>query len=159
MWLRNYKTKEPITADQLKYSSTSEDSVADALEGKANEADIESLLLYKAGDTYSINTNAIFPACITASTTVVSIGVHVPKSMRDVTPRLTALTGGLRGPSGMVNGSSDSTDWLTQSGITATLMKNDDYTVRVDLTKTSAFTNVPNNTTLSLKGTIALSFE
>jgi uncharacterized surface protein with fasciclin (FAS1) repeats len=59
----------------------------------------------------------------------------------------------------MVNGSSDSTDWLTQSGITATLMKNDDYTVRVDLTKSSAFTNVPNNTTLSLKGTIALSFE
>lgn len=159
MWLRNYKTREPITADQLKFNSTSENSIADELGGKANEADINSMFFFKSGDTYSLSTNAIFPACITAGTTVVSIGIHVPKSMANVTPRLTALTGGLRGPSGMVNGSSESTDWTTQSGITVTLAKNDDYTLRVDLTKTTAFTNVPNNTALSLKGTISLSFE
>lgn len=159
MWLKNYKTKEPITSDLLKYDSESEDSVKDKLDGTASASEIEAMLLYKAGDTYSISANSVFPACITASTTVVSIAVRVPKSMANVTPRLTALTGGLRGPSGMVNGSADSTDWTAQGGINITLAKVDDYTLRVDLAKSTAFTNVPNNTTLSLKGTIALSFE
>ena len=150
-WLRNFKTHNPVDSSLIKYnySGTDTRSVKDVLDN-----------VYKASDTYSNvggNMMVLF-GMITNGAKNVSLMLRVPKSMANVTPSLTYLAGGLRGSGGMIEGTSDTVAWdLTQ--YTATCEKVDDFTIRIDIAKTTAFTNATNNSTLSLKGRLTITFS
>jgi len=150
-WLRNFKTKSPIDSSLIKYNSSDSDtrSVKDVLDDA-----------YKASDTYSNvsgNMTVLF-GMITNGAKNISLICHVPKSMANVTPSLTYLAGGLRGSGGMIENTSDSGVW-TLTNYTVTCEKVDNYTVRIDIAKATAFTNATNNSTLSLKGRLTLTFS
>lgn len=122
-------------------------------------ADILGELFYKPGDKLSIDGTgtggAPFTGYVTASTTVLRFMVPVGKSLANITTiTCNDCTGGVRGVSGYVDGSRDNTDWT--SGYTITCTKATDHIVQVQVQKSSAFSNVTNNTPIAYA---AASFE
>lgn len=110
---------------------------------------------YAAGDTFSIAGSSVrFPPLqgyITSSTTQVHLGVYVPKSLANIsTVTVTALQGGIRTTAGgYLDGGSDSSNWIGSS-YTVVANKVSDNFVGIMITKSSAFTNVTNNTPVTL---------
>ena len=51
------------------------------------------------------------------------------------------MKGALLGDSGYINSTNYNTDWLNQTGVTASATIIDDRTVRIDLTSTNNYTN------------------
>ena len=122
-------------------------------------ADILGELFYKPGDKLSIDGTdtggAPFTGYVTASTTVIRFMVPVGKSLANITTiTCNVCTGGIRGISGYVDGSRDSTDWT--SGYTITCTKATDTIVQVQIKKSSAFSGTKNNTPIAYA---AASFE
>ena len=121
--------------------------------------DILGELFYKPGDKLSIDGTdtggAPFTGYVTASTTTIRFMVPTGKSLANITTiTCNVCTGGIRGISGYVDGSRDSTDWT--SGYTITCTKATDKVVQVEVKKSSAFSGVTNNTPIAYA---AVSFE
>lgn len=106
---------------------------------------------YVPNDTFVSNHGLPINGFITSSATVISLNVPLYKRLSQIsTITCTACVGGIRGTSGYVNGSSDTYNWLTASGVTISCGKAPHSNAIVMLIqKTSAFTNVTNNTPLS----------
>lgn len=114
--------------------------------------DILGELFYKPGDKLSIDGTgtggAPFTGYVTEKTTVIRFMVPADKSLANITTiTCNECTGGIRGISGYVDGSRDSTDWT--SGYTITCTKATDAIVQVQIKKSSAFSNVTNNTPIA----------
>ena len=114
--------------------------------------DILGELFYKPGDKLSIDGTgtggAPFTGYVTASTTTIRFMVPVGKSLANITTiTCNVCTGGIRGISGYVDGSRDNTDWT--SGYTITCTKPTNKIVQVEIKKSSAFSNVTNNTPIA----------
>ena len=125
-----------------------ETGVPFAVEG----VDILGELFYKPGDKLSIDGTgtggAPFTGYVTASTTTIRFMVPTGKSLANITTiTCNVCTGGIRGISGYVDGSRDNTDWT--SGYTITCTKATDKIVQVEVKKSSAFSNVTNNTPIA----------
>lgn len=121
--------------------------------------DILGELFYKPGDKLSIDgtgTGGVpFTGYVTAATTTIRFMVPTGKSLANITTiTCNVCTGGIRGISGYVDGSRDNTDWT--SGYTITCTKASDKIVQVEVKKSSAFSNVTNNTPIAYA---AASFE
>ena len=121
--------------------------------------DILGELFYKPGDKLSIDGTgtggAPFTGYVTEKTTVIRFMVPADKSLANITAiACNVCTGGIRGISGYVDGSRDNTDWT--SGYTITCTKATDKIVQVEVKKSSAFSNVTNNTPIAYA---AASFE
>ena len=112
-------------------------------------------MYYKSGDTFIIagnNGGVPINGYITSSTKHARFMVPVDKSLKNInTITCTQLTGGVRVPSGgYMDSSTDSTEWTTKSGITFTVTKASDRLVQIDIIKSTAFTNITNNSVLSM---------
>lgn len=121
--------------------------------------DILDELFYKPGDKLSIDGTgtggAPFTGYVTSSTTTIRFMVPTDKSLANITTiTCNVCTGGIRGISGYVDGSRDNTDWT--SGYTITCTKATDKIVQVEVKKSSALSNVTNNTPIAYA---AASFE
>ena len=109
--------------------------------------DIGSLidsLFYKNGDTYETGASARIPitAYLVDSGKTIRVTIPVPKSLKKITSvTVTTMKGALLGDSGYINSTNYNTDWLNQTGVTASAAIIDDRTVRIDLTSTSNYTN------------------
>lgn len=114
-------------------------------------------VFYSSGDTLAHGSLVPYAGLITTSATMVIFSVPLPKSMANVDVAVDSLIGGIRGVSGYVDGTTDSTDLLSM-GYTVSATKSDDRTVRIILTKTSAFTNAANNTPVTVYAKVGLSF-
>lgn len=117
-----------------------------------NGVDILGELFYKPGDKLSIDGTgtggAPFTGYVTASNTTIRFMVPVGKSLANITTiTCTTCTGGIRGIGGYVDGSRDSTDWV--SGYTITCTKPTDHIVQVEIKKSSAFSGSTNNTPIA----------
>lgn len=126
-----------------------------------NLAQVVVDMSYKAGDTITF-TEVALPGIVTSSTKVAAISIFVGKSLANISSiTVSAFTGGLRSPNGgMVNNTSSDVNWKTQSGITITASKQEDYIITVKLSSSSAFTNVSNNMPVVMwAGTVTLSFS
>ena len=118
-----------------------------------NDTAIENQF-FNPGDVYDYTYPGILPCAglVTTSTTTIFFSVTLPKRLDRISSiSVNTLTGGARGISGYVNGTSDSTNLM--SGYTVSALIMDAYTIRVQVVKSSALTNVTNNTpvTVSLK--------
>ena len=135
-------------------------SLADALGiGKSSESVVSQS--FEPGSvlntTYSVTLPC--PGLVTAGTQTVYFTLILPKRLDNVSSfTVDALTGGIRGISGYVDGTSDSSNLMTGRTVTGTIM--DSQTIRINITKSSALSNVSNNTpiTVSLKS-IKLTFS
>lgn len=118
-------------------------------------------MYFQVGDTYNKTYPGVLPCAglITTSTTTVFFTVTLPKRLDNISAvTVDALIGGMRGVSGYVNGTSDSSN--LKSGYTVSALIMDEQTIRIQITKSSAMTNVTNNTpvAVSLK-TLELTFS
>ena len=118
--------------------------------GEATSAWRKALgLCYAANNTQSLN-GIIVSGFITGSTKSIEASFVVPKSMENIsTVTITALTGVIRGASGYVDGITSTANLLAQ-GYTITASKKSNNIVRITITKSSAFTNITNNTPLAI---------
>lgn len=133
-----------INADNLNKIEQGIKSCADELDG----------MYFTPGEVYDKTYPGVLPCAglVTTSTTTVFFTLVLPKKLNNITSvTVNTLTGGMRGISGYVNGTSDSTN--LKSGYTVSAMIMDPQTLRIQITKSSAMTSTTNNTpvTVSLK--------
>lgn len=115
---------------------------------------------YRNSDTLSITTYTNLNGFITSSTTSVSFSFYTPKSLANIsTITVTAFKGTLRGGSGYLDGQTSAYDWYADASYTLTATKITDNMIRIVCTKTSAYSNVTNNTPVSYYGSLGLSFS
>lgn len=115
---------------------------------------------YRHSDTLSITTYTNLNGFITSSTTSVSFSFYTPKSLANIsTITVTAFKGTLRGGSGYLDGQTSAYDWFADASYTLTATKITDNMIRIVCTKTSAYSNVTNNTPVSYYGSLGLSFS
>ncbi len=124
-------------------------------EKAAGMDDLIADMYYKSGDTFTIagdNGGVPINGYITSSTKHARFMVPVDKSLKNIsTITCTALVGGVRvSGGGYMDSSTDSTNWVGKSGISFTVTKASDRLVQLDIVKTSAFTNVTNNSVVSM---------
>ena len=116
--------------------------------------------VYQPGDTLTLGSYIVSDGLITSSTQVVRFMVVTPKSMKNITTvTATNLSAELRGANGYLNSQSGFYDFADRSGYTVTCAKATDNLIRVNITKSSAFTNVSNNTLVSVNLDTTVAFE
>lgn len=117
-------------------------------------------IYYRGNDTLSITTYTDLNGFITSSTTSASFSFYTPKSLANISSvTVTAFKGTLRGISGYLDSKTSAYDWFADSAYTVTATKISDNMLRIVCTKSSAFTNVTNNTPVSYYGSLGLSFS
>lgn len=111
---------------------------------------------YSSGDTVTMNTY-VASGFITTSTTQVIVTVIFAKALTNIsTITCTTLNVSARGISGYLNNQSGNVNYTNDTtNYTIACTKLSGNAVRLALTKTSAFTNVTNNTPVALYGTFA----
>ena len=117
-------------------------------------------IYYRNNDTLSITTYTDLNGFITSSSTSVSFSFYTPKSLANIsTITVTAFTGTIRGISGYLDSKTTAYDWYSDASYTITATKMSDNMIRIVCTKSSAFTNVTNNTPVSYYGSVGLTFS
>ena len=117
---------------------------------------------YVPGDVINISEYDVFSGLISSSQKSVRFTVQLDKSLRKISSMVAnSMIAGIRTVEGKyLNGSSDSYEWVGQSGITVTVRKVDERTASIEIRTSGTFTNAPpNNTPICglLKYTITLS--
>ena len=128
-----------------------------------NSIDLEALydkVLYKANDTFSTSYTA-FTGFVSNNTTEIQFSVVLPKRLDNITTiTITDLRGTLRGNKGYLNSDSTVHDFLSDtSNYTITYAKKSENMIVIIINKSTAFTNVDNNTPVSIAGYIGLTFK
>ncbi len=149
-------TNNISTVDETKMNHI-EDGIYD------NSIDIEALynkVLYKVNDTFSTSYTA-FTGFVSNNTTEIQFSVVLPKRLDNITTiTITDLRGTLRGDKGYLNSDSTVHDFLTDtSNYTITYAKKSENMIVIIMNKSTAFTNVDNNTPVSIAGYIGLTFN
>ena len=111
---------------------------------------------HKPGDSITLDSYTA-SGFVTGGTLSVYLNIETPKMLDNITSfSFTSLTGGLRGIKGYLDGTSDSTN--LKSTYTLSASKTGSKSIRIQIKKNSAFTNVDNNTPVCapLTGTITL---
>ena len=117
-------------------------------------------IYYRNNDTLSITTYTDLNGFITSSTTSVSFSFYTPKSLANITSvSVTAFKGTIRGISGYLDGKTSAFDWYADASYTITASIISDNMLRIVCTKSSAYTNVTNNTPVSYYGSLGLTFS
>lgn len=124
------------------------DAIAD-LEPRvtACETNIEQGGKYQAGDTLSLS-ELTLGGLVSSSTKNCRFAIITPKELTDISSiSVTAITGGIRTTQGAyLEAVTDNTSWLGRTGITVSAVVKDTNVISLNIDKTSAFTNVTNNT-------------
>lgn len=107
-------------------------------------------LFYKKNEEANIGA-VICAGHVTSSTTKIQFNVQLPKKMANIsTITITAGTILVRGISGYVQDSYNTPIALTGSTYTVSTVKRNDNTLYIEVAKSSAFSNVTNNTPVSV---------
>lgn len=112
--------------------------------------------ILEIGDTNG-NNSLIMNGYISNSTKSLYFNINVPKSLENInTITCNSMNIEARGISGYLNNTSGYVNYATSSSYTINCTKVDNYVIRFAIHKSSAFTNVTNNTPISLSGYINL---
>lgn len=107
---------------------------------------LQTDMYYRDGET--ITTTKLIPITgyLTSSTKLMRFAYHTGKSLKHITiATVSTMEGTIRGISGYVNNASTPIDWVSEADITVTAIIADEHTILIDVTSTSAYTNVINN--------------
>lgn len=127
-----------------------------------NAVDLYDTLFYKSNDILEIgdtngNNSLIMNGYISNSTKSLYFNINVPKNLENInTITCNSMNIEARGISGYLNSTSGYVNYATSSSYTINCTKVGNYIIRFAIHKSSAFTNVTNNTPISLSGYINL---
>lgn len=115
---------------------------------------------YEVGDTF-IASSMTMTGFITSSATVASVMVYLDKQLSDDIKLITCSNFYVeaRGGSGYLNSTSGFNQYANKSGYKITCVKGSNNSVRISVGKSSAYTNVTNNTVICFQGEVALTFS
>lgn len=122
--------------------------------------EINSRIYYRPGDTYANTGYHVIGGAISSSTKGVFFTITLPKRLNyinSVTCKSCIVS--LRGVNGYLNSRSGQNEYVGDSAYSITCEISSENTVYVSLVKTSAFTNVSNNTPVSITGHFVLEFN
>lgn len=118
-------------------------------------------LFFKSGDVYSVTYNhaRALTGYVSSSTKGMYFEIPLPKFLTDVSSAtITAMTGGVRGISGYVNGLTNGSN--LKSGYTVTASVDNPNTLYVSVVSSSTLSNVTNNTPISVAlNSISITFS
>ena len=110
-----------------------------------------SNIFYKKGDVITVTQPTYLNGYITASAQDVKFDVPVPKKLDYISSiSVTRLQGAIRGNKGYINGTSGWQVYSGDSNYTITASISNSGAVSIILHKSSAFTNIDNNTPLAV---------
>ena len=123
------------------------------------DRNLENEIFYKSGDTYSAGYISL-SGHITSGASGVGITLFLPKRLDNISS-ITANTLKMeaRGTKGYLNSTVGAYDFLNDSNYTITISKRALNAVSISIIKSSAFTNVDNNTPVNFTGEISLTFN
>lgn len=114
---------------------------------------------YKSGDTYSIQYGTI-NGMITAGTTDVVLSLFLPKKLNNISSiTIDILKMEARGIKGYLNSNAGTYDFKNHHDYTVRAIKRAENFISIDIIKSSAFTNVDNNTPVAFTGELKLTFN
>lgn len=119
--------------------------------GIYNNASVIDSLFFEVGDVFDYTYGGIMPCAglVTTSGKDVFFTVTLPKRLDHVSAfTVDTLTGGMRGTSGYVDGTSDSSNLKSSYTVTGLIL--DSNNIRIQMTKASAMSNVTNNTPVAV---------
>ncbi len=117
-------------------------------------------IYYKNGDVFTTSYPITIGGLITSSTTRIIFCVTPPKRLDNITKiTCTSLKAELRGTNGYLNSSSGYKEYATDSNYVISCSKVNENTIEVYLTKSSAFTNINNNTFVVVRSYLGFEFE
>lgn len=120
--------------------------------------DLDQTSHYYPNETFSPSTSLTLSGFITNNTTQFITDIYLPKSIAFTTVSVTNFTGQIRTSSGGYLDNSTTNQSFLSSPYSITPSKVNDHIVRIKIDKSSAFTNVSNNTPAIFFGTVALKF-
>lgn len=130
-----------------------------------NNITLNDSLFYKQNDVIEMG-NAGVPGLYVAngyiswSTQSVFVTIAVPKRLDNISNiSVNNLNVELRGISGYLNSASGYIEYVGKSGYTITAWKSSNNTITIKLAKSSAFTNITNNTPVVLDGYFKLTLS
>lgn len=104
-------------------------------------------LYFQPGDTFECDNEIILSGFITSGATSVSVSFPSPKRLDNITSiTCQSFKGEARGIKGYLNGEAGSIEYVGRSGYTTIIKKSNNNIIIVKITKSSAWTNVDNNT-------------
>lgn len=132
-------------------TSTSTTEGLSAAQGKKLKELIDDTY-YKPGDTINQTTAIDCSGCVTSATKSILVTMTVSKSLANIkTVACTALTAEARGLLGYINSTSGFFNFKGTEGYTITCEKVSNYSILVRINKTEVYTNVNNNTPVTLR--------
>lgn len=104
-------------------------------------------LYFQPGDKFECENEVILSGFITSGTTSVSVSFPSPKRLDNITSiTCQSFKGEARGIKGYLNGEAGSIEYVGRSGYRVSIVKSNNNIIIVKITKSSAWTNVDNNT-------------
>ena len=121
--------------------------------------ELYDMFYYKSGDTITFLYVSL-AGFITSSTKEVTFTVYLPKSLSNITSlSVSSFNAELRGTEGYLNSSSGYTQYVGLSGYTINASASGDNSINIRLAKSTAFTNVPNNTPVTASAVITINLS
>lgn len=114
---------------------------------------------YKSGNTYSTQ-YIVVSGMITTGATYIALPIYLPKRLDNITSiTVNTLKMEARGIKGYLNSNSGVYNFKADSNYSITAQKRAENLISINITKSSAFTNVDNNTPVVFTGEIGLTFN
>lgn len=155
----------PITTSELTNTSGFITKSVNDLTNYTTTNNLNSMLKYASGDVVELGAvnainNYITSGYISSGSMVILVPIIVSKSLENIsTITVNSVNVELRGIKGYINSQSGYIDYATESGYTINAEKSSNNVILLKIIKSSAFTNVSNNTLASLSGYIKLTLS
>ena len=142
--------------DIIKRTDGKKWSFTEVANEKQTLKDIIDDLYFKSGEILSLG-GVMMNGYISTSSKTVVVDYILPKSFKNLDISITNFTATMRGDKGYLNNTSGRQNLLT-ADYDITIDKYNDKKIKISINKSSGFTNVTNNTPVSLDTSITLEF-
>lgn len=160
---KSFINQNPSIPNNNKVCDTDMNEIKSVING--NNTEIDGEMFYKPGDQISIGGNTASSLYVTAgyisgSTQSVFVTLVTPKRLDNITSiTINSINVEARGTSGYLNSQAGYVEYVGKSGYTITAWVSSLNTITIKITKSSAFTNVNNNTPITLDGYFAFTLS
>lgn len=160
---KSFINQNPSIPNNNKVCDTDMNEIKSAING--NNTQIDGAMFYKPGDTIGLGNNNVpglyvATGYISGGTQSVFVTLVTPKRLDNITSiTINSINVEARGTSGYLNSQAGYVEYVGKSGYTITAWISSLNTITIRIAKSSAFTNVNNNTPITLDGYFAFTLS
>lgn len=160
---KSFINQNPSIPNNNKVCDTGMNEIKSAING--NNTQIDGAMFYKPSDTIELGSNNVpglyvANGYISGGTQSLFVTLVTPKRLDNITSiTINSINVEARGTSGYLNSQAGYVEYVGKSGYTITAWKSGNNTITIRLKKSSAFTNVNNNTPVVLDGYFKLTLS